>query len=116
MSGINSLHKALFQARSLAQARLHAGAMAVRGIHPGFDDGDGKPQSTLRSARVRRLSRVLFRHEGAVLVAESYTDGVLRVKGIKSGLVLAVSEPGQHAVLSVSFEPLTPSDLAPQVR
>ena len=116
MTSANALHKALADARSLAQARLYAGALAVQQAYPGLNLIECNPHFKQQEACLRRLCRIVFRHAGAVLVAEPYADGVLRVKGLRTGMILAVSEPGMHAVLIAGFEALSRSDLAPQIR
>lgn len=40
---------------------------------------------------------------------------VVRVRGARSGVLLAMSEPGQPDVLAAAFEPLPPQDLAPRL-
>ena len=119
MHNDNALLKAMACARELAQERLTAGARALQRLAPGLNVSERQQQAKHRSTGVRPLCRVLYPHRGAVLVAEAYADGVVRIKGLKHGLILAVSEPGLPGlpgVLSASYVPLTSDDLASQIR
>lgn len=112
----NAPENALQAARALAQERLAAGARALQKYGCAWAISEHQWQPPTPNCGGRQLCRVFYRHAGATLKAVVYADGVVRVIGVKTRMLLAVSEPGKPGVLSASFEPLTAADLAPQIQ
>ncbi len=70
----------------------------------------------IAAAKGRPLKIVIFQPPGGVQQQASiYADGVVRVHGVRTGELLAESEPGRPDVLAAHFEPLTAADLLPRI-
>lgn len=69
-----------------------------------------------RLARKGPLLRTTFQPPQAQRLSASFgLDGVVRVRAVKGGALLAESEPGQPYTLRASFTPLAVQSLAPRM-
>ena len=97
------MNQAQYAARDLAQRRLRAAVDHFQGAGV-----------TLTAGAVAATA-VCTGPNGEGLRCRFERDGILRVSSKKTGALLAVSAPGNPAVLSAGFEPLPADRLRPVI-
>ena len=98
-----AINQAQHAARDLAQRRLCAAVDHFQGAGV-----------TLTAGAVP-VTAVCIGHNGEGLRCRFERDGILRVSSKKTGALLAVSAPGNPAVLSADFDPLPADRLRPVI-
>lgn len=98
-----ALNQAQYAARDLAKRRLRAAVDHFQGAGV-----------TLTAGAVP-VTAVCIGPNGEGLRCRFERDGILRVSSKKTGALLAVSAPGNPAVLSADFDPLPADRLRPVI-
>ena len=98
-----AINQAQYAARDLAQRRLRAAVDHFQGAGV-----------TLTAGAVPATA-VCIGPNGEGLRCRFERDGILRVSSKKTGALLAVSAPGNPAVLSADFDPLPADRLRPVI-
>ena len=98
-----AINQAQYAARDLAQRRLRAAVDHFQGAGV-----------TLTAVAVPATA-VCIGPNGEGLRCRFERDGILRVSSKKTGALLAVSAPGNPAVLSADFDPLPADRLRPVI-
>lgn len=98
-----AINQAQYAARDLAQRRLRAAVDHFQGAGV-----------TLTAGAVP-VTAVCIGPNGEGLRCRFERDGILRVSSKKTGALLAVSAPGNPAVLSADFDPLPADRLRPVI-